>query len=157
DETVEILHSYQDPRFKWLSEADSGQAGAINKGLLRAQGGIVTYLNSDDLLLPNAISMIVSIFEKYPDTDAVYGDVILIDATGKDLGAWQSKTFDIAVAIQGEQYVLQPGLCWRRLVMERIGLFDETLHFVMDQDYWLRMALAGFQLKYIPGNRAQFR
>src|SRR5262249_45676438 len=65
DETIEILERYHDPRFKWVSELDSGQANAINKGLQRAEGEILTYLNSDDLLLPNAIGTAVSFFTQH--------------------------------------------------------------------------------------------
>ena len=52
DGTVEILRKIQDPRFKWASERDKGQADAINKGFRMASGNILTWLNADDLYLP---------------------------------------------------------------------------------------------------------
>lgn len=41
--------------------------------------------------------------------------------------------------------------------MDRIGLFDESLHYCMDYDYWIRMALAGYEIRYVPGFRGAFR
>src|SRR3977135_236299 len=58
DETLDVLKSYGD-RVRWLSEADAGQTDAINKGLRLTNGEIVGYLNSDDVLFPEAIARVV--------------------------------------------------------------------------------------------------
>ena len=52
DDSVAILQSYG-RRFLWISEKDRGQSDAINKGLARARGDLLAYLNSDDVLLPS--------------------------------------------------------------------------------------------------------
>src|SRR5512133_408099 len=59
DESVQIIKKYEDQLTWWVSEKDSGQAEAINKGLLRAKGEIVAWLNSDDYLMPGAITAAV--------------------------------------------------------------------------------------------------
>src|SRR5664279_1773877 len=82
DGTVEILKSYQDSRFRWISEKDQGQSDAINKGLRLSRGDVLTFINSDDLLLPGAISEVVDYFEKHAEVDALFGDVKLIEANG---------------------------------------------------------------------------
>jgi glycosyltransferase involved in cell wall biosynthesis len=157
DATLDILRSYQDERLTWISEPDQGQSHAINKGLRRARGDVLTFLNSDDLLLPHAVAEIVQYFEAYPQADALYGDVQLIDATGKQIGQMAGKSFVLEQALTGGQPVTQQGSFWRRRVMEHIGYLDESLHFTMDLDYWLRIALNGFTLHYLPGTRAAFR
>src|SRR5208283_3642741 len=52
DGTIDHLQSINDPRVRWISEADHGQSAAINKGLAMARGDIVAWLNSDDVYLP---------------------------------------------------------------------------------------------------------
>ena len=64
DETLQILHKYQD-RLRWISEPDHGQSDAINKGLRMAHGQILTYLNSDDLLLPGALEHVNNYFHQH--------------------------------------------------------------------------------------------
>lgn len=157
DNTVEILQQFDDPRFHWISERDSGQSDAINKGLQRATGDYLTYLNSDDLLLPGAVADLVDCFASHPEADLIYGDCTFINETGTSLEHHESLVFDVCAAVSVEQILLQPGAFWRRRVTEQIGLFDETLHYVMDFDYWIRAALEGYVLRYVPGTRSAFR
>lgn len=157
DNTVELLKTCADPRLVWISEKDSGQSSALNKGLRRAQGDYLTYLNSDDLLLPGVISQIVNHFQQNPQIDLVFGDGKYIDPNNKTLIAYQSAPFDLAACVLDAQKFAQPGTFWRRKVTEKIGFFDENLHYRMDYDYWLRAAFAGFRLQYLPGERAAYR
>lgn len=157
DTTVDVLKRYDDSRLTWVSEKDHGQSDAINKGMRVAKGDLLTFINSDDLLLPGALSQIVRYFEQHPNTDAIFGDVQLIAADGSPIGIMQGQPFDLEAALTGGQPVTQQGSVWRRSVTEKIGLLDDALHFTMDLDYWLRIALAGLRLDYVPGMRAAFR
>ena len=73
DETVSILKSYGN-RIFWISEPDSGQSDAINKGWKRATGEILTWLNSDDVYLPGAIAKAADYLQRHPNVGVVYGD-----------------------------------------------------------------------------------
>ena len=157
DNTLEILQQYSDPRLTWISERDVGQSDAINKGLRRATGEYLTYLNSDDLLLPDSISFAVQYFEQHPQVDLLYGDGYYVDMQGKRLSAYRSTRFALAECLFDRQRLAQPGTFWRKQVTEAIGLFDEELHYRMDFDYWVRAALAGFHLEYVVGERAAYR
>src|SRR5918993_651690 len=66
DGSVELIKKYQNRFAYWVSEKDNGQADAINKGLARASGEILAWLNSDDYYLPNSISSAVKVFEENP-------------------------------------------------------------------------------------------
>jgi glycosyltransferase involved in cell wall biosynthesis len=64
DSSVEIIKKYQSHLTYWISEKDNGQADAINKGLARASGEILAWLNSDDYYLPNTISAAVKVLKR---------------------------------------------------------------------------------------------
>jgi glycosyltransferase involved in cell wall biosynthesis len=157
DGTVEVLQGNRDPRLVWYSEPDRGQAHAINKGMQLSQGDVLSYLNSDDLLHPNAIQTAVDYLERNPDVDMVYGDCNFIDADGKILRVVRAAPFRLVDAIRGAQRLVQPGTFWRRTVYEKVGNFDESLHYVMDFDYWIRAALLDCKIAYIPKTLASFR
>lgn len=157
DETVEILRSYEDPRLTWVSEPDRGQSHAINKGMQRAGGQYLSYLNSDDVLRPGAVAAIVAFFETHADADLVYGDMEHIDADGNVFHTVIGEPFDLAELLTGRKTINQAGTFWRRSVQDDIGLFDEELHFTMDLEYWVRAELNGKHIAYEPGIRSAFR
>jgi glycosyltransferase involved in cell wall biosynthesis len=82
DETLEVLKKYEG-RLQWISEKDSGQSEAINKGYRMATGEILTWLNSDDTLLPGAVSKAVAYFDEHPDVMMIYGEGYIIDENDK--------------------------------------------------------------------------
>ncbi|MEP7293135.1 MAG: glycosyltransferase family 2 protein [Chloroflexota bacterium] len=157
DETLDVLRSYNDPRLIWTSEPDKGQSDAINKGMRRAQGSILSYLNSDDVLTPGAVRFTVDYLKAHPKVDLLFGDCDLINETGAWIGASPGEPFHLAEMLIGNHSIRQPGTFWKREVYEGIGDFDVAMHYSMDTDYWLRAVLAGFTLDYTPGVRAQFR
>lgn len=157
DGTVDILKSYSDPRMRWISERDKGQTDALNKGLRATSGEILTWINSDDVLLPGSVRFMVETFATRPEIDMLYGDVNIIDSAGSVLYVSASDPLSLEAAVTGDFTVMQQGSAWRRRVTEQIGDFVEDLHFALDGEYWMRMKLAGFRLEYIPGIRAEFR
>ncbi|HKC23704.1 MAG TPA: glycosyltransferase family 2 protein [Thermoanaerobaculia bacterium] len=138
DGTLEILAEYAG-RVPYVSEPDRGQADAINRGLARASGEVLGYLNSDDLLLPGALAAVGDTFASDPDLVFVYGRAIYIDAEGRRLGPYLTRPYD-AGALASFCFVAQPAAFFRRRVWEEIGPFDASLHHTMDYDFWLRLA-----------------
>ena len=157
DNTVEVLREFSDPRLVWYSESDRGQSHALNKGFRLSHGEYLSYLNSDDLLMPGAVRFALEYFAVHPRCDMVYGDCQVIDGAGRQIGTSPGKPFDLAQALRGVNPVVQPGAFWRRNVLESVGDFDETLRYTMDYDYWLRAGVKGFQLDYVSGERSAFR
>ncbi len=160
DDSLQILSRYASRLAYWESQPDRGQAHAINKGLQHAKGDILGWLNSDDLLLPGAVGRAVQVFNQYPQVDVVYGRLERIDASGRLLPTpllpKDRVDFDLSQVL-GECVVNQPGSFWRRRVMEQAGLLDEQLHYSLDYEYWIRLALAGAQFLHLPETVARFR
>jgi glycosyltransferase involved in cell wall biosynthesis len=139
DGSLEIIQRYADSLAWWVSEPDSGQAEAINKGLQRSRGEIVAWLNSDDLYLPGSISQVVDVFVKDSSLGMVYGDAITIDAGGRPLGRFSFGDWSLPDLI-GFRIICQPAVFMRRSVLEKAGYLDRSLHFMLDHQLWIRMA-----------------
>jgi GT2 family glycosyltransferase len=139
DETVGILTSYGD-RLQFVSEQDRGQADAINRGFTRVSGDILCWLNSDDMFLPGAILRVVRAFEESPQAGFVYGRGWDIDETGQVIADTGVLTFDLWKLIHQRNFIHQPSCFFRRSLIERAGSIDESLHYVMDWDLWIRFA-----------------
>jgi len=83
DGSAEIIQKYAGQLAGWVSEPDRGQAEGINKGLARATGEVVAWLNSDDLYYPDAIEAAVEALAANPQASFVFSDVESIDEAGK--------------------------------------------------------------------------
>jgi glycosyltransferase involved in cell wall biosynthesis len=146
DGTVELLRIRNDVR--WSSEQDNGQSQAINKGLALADGDILAYLCADDLYEPDALRVVMQAFAANPGTDVVYGDFYFLE------GASGRKRRKSAAGFRPDNLgncnpLGQPAVWWRRRVYEKFGGFDESLHFCMDHEYWLRLGTK-VRWHYIP-------
>jgi len=138
DGTLAILRSYEG-RVAFVSEKDRGQADAINRGLRRARGEVLGYLNSDDVLRPGALSAVGEAFAAHPEVLFVWGRAAYLDAEGRTVSPYLVRE-DALACLADSCFVAQPAAFFRRKVWEEVGEFDETLHHTMDYDYWLRIA-----------------
>jgi glycosyltransferase involved in cell wall biosynthesis len=150
DETREILRGYSG-RLKWESQTNMGQTPTINKGWKKTTGTIITWLNSDDTLLPRAISEAILLFHKHPDVDIIYGDTLYTQADGTPLEYYKpGQEFDyINFVIECHNPIAQPSAFIRRKVFDNIGELDPHYYYFMDWDFWLRAGLA-HKFKYFP-------
>ncbi|MDR7417465.1 MAG: glycosyltransferase family 2 protein [Armatimonadota bacterium] len=156
DATLEVLRRYGD-RVRWISEPDRGQTEAINKGWRRTTGEVIAWLNTDDVYLPGALRRVVEVFASRPDVDAIYGDCDYVDAQGRVLGPYPTRPYDyVALVRDARNFIPQPAAFLRRRLLDRVGPLDETLHYVMDFDYWLRAGLH-HTIAYLPVRLAATR
>jgi GT2 family glycosyltransferase len=132
----------------WISEKDSGQAEAINKGFQRSRGDIVAWLNSDDYYLQDTISSVVQVFEEYPEAVMVYGDMLAVDENGQTLNALKYKQLSLQDLLCF-QIIGQPSVFIRRTVLEKTGRLDTTFHFLLDHHLWIRIAHHG-KILHVP-------
>lgn len=143
DNTVEVIQRYADQIDYWVSEPDNGQTHAINKGLARATGDIIGYLNSDDQLLDGTLHFVA---DQLQNSDAwwlagagnyTYADGSKLQHTPK------------VPPCYGPQIIVrpwaadQPSTFWRRKCFDLVGNFNETLNFTLDTDFMARLLLHG--------------
>jgi glycosyltransferase involved in cell wall biosynthesis len=154
DETVALLKKY--PHLRWVSEKDSGQSNAINRGFRKATGDIVAWLNSDDFYEENVFGDVVRYFEAHAECMLLYGDITFVDASGKVLFRATGETIDYERLIACPDIVRQPSFFWRRTLIEELGGVDEDLHLVMDFDFFLRIGKR-YRFHYLARNLSFYR
>ena len=155
DRSVETIRKYERWLSYWVSEKDSGQTQAINKGFARSTGEICAYLNSDDVYLPNALRDVGVFFGKHPDATVAYGDCQIIDESSRLNDLWIAPEFD-PVEFLFRCYIPQPATFWRRSATSAVGTFNQGMHYAFDYEMWLRIG-ARHRLLHVPVMLAQHR
>lgn len=157
DGSVDILRRYDSRLTAWDSRPDRGQAHAINLGVQRTTGNIMAYLNSDDLLLPGSLAYVARFFAAHPDVEVVYGNRVLIDDHGREIGRWVLPPHDNE-AIKYIDFIPQETMFWRRRAWDAVGgHFDESFRFALDWDIILRFRQAGQRFVRLPRFMGAFR
>lgn len=148
DNSVEIIKKYSDRIAWWCSEKDSGQSEAFNKGFSHANGRFLTWLNADDILLPGVVKALYEKTETRPDIHWVTGNLIKFEQhNGRILESPWGPHWVPGWA-QGSGFPLSvfgPTTFWSREAYMKVGPIDESLHYVMDTDYWMRLINAGYR------------
>ena len=149
DETAAIVREYGD-RVRFVSRPDSGQSQAINDGFRMAKGSVLAWLNSDDVFLPGAVDAAVRAIKGNPDAGMVYGDGYTIDTDGNATGRFpHTREPDLWRLVYLSDYILQQSVFFRRDALDDVGYPDETLHYAMDWDLFIRIGLK-YRLAYLP-------
>ena len=130
-------------RFLWCSEKDGGQSAALNKGFARASGEYVFWLNADDLLLPGTLPRVRDYLTAHPACRWLAGNLVYIDSQDRVLWCARDGQWYDALYRHAPVRVYGPTSIFRRELLETVGGFDESLHYVMDTDLWLRFRAAG--------------
>jgi glycosyltransferase involved in cell wall biosynthesis len=163
DNTVDIINKYEPSIYYWVSEPDNGQTHAINKGLAKATGDIIAYINSDDYYLPGTLLKVAEHFHQFPDTDLLHGVCRYVNQQGEKIGEQfgdiqtLEEILDLWDVWWKKRQFVQPEVFWTRRITEKIGFLKEELTFVMDYDYWCRIIQADGLVRKIDSELSCFR
>lgn len=150
DNSVEVIKKYEGKISWWVSEKDKGQSDAFNKGFAHANGEFGCWLNADDILMPNAIRVVIDYINKHPKAQWVCGSSVFVDGDLKV--KWCSRCVRALNLFQKKipwYSINGPSSFFLLKNLEAVGGFDLNLHYTMDTDLWRRFVKLGIRLHYI--------
>lgn len=168
DATREIVERITDPRVSLVSQPNSGPSAARNAGIALARGQFVSFLDSDDLWLPEYLELAAEALETTPDAGFVYTDAYAFDSTS---GRVRRRTAmgrmhpPIPPPADRDAFLLEllkrnfvyNSTTIHRSVLETVGGFDESRTTAEDYELWLRIVMRGHCAAWIPGQHALYR
>jgi len=145
DRSVDVIEKYQHEIIFWITEKDRGQSHALNKGIRRATGDILIWINSDDIMEEGALESAAKYFLANPSVDVIHGRTILFQESAHLIRGADEKYLP-------EHYLSgmafpQPSAFIRRSAIEKYHpQLDEALHYGMDYDLFACLYLNCFFL-----------
>jgi glycosyltransferase involved in cell wall biosynthesis len=160
DGTLEWLLS--DGRVSPRSQPDRSMYDAINRGLGRASGDILGYLNCDEQYLPGALSKVRKFFEENPDVEILFGDAVVVDSRGEFICYRKTVTPHLLHTwVNGNLSIFTCATFFRRSLLERGLTFNPNVRMVGDTEWLLRVIASGAKMallwlccgSILPGSR----
>jgi len=139
DDSKKILKKWDSKIDYWVSEPDNGQTHAINKGFRKATGDLIAWMNSDDTYEEGVFERVTSLAKSNPEIDVFYGDKNHIDEKGNIIGIQRYVPYSLNTIANEKMVMCNQACFWRKSVFDRIGYLDETIQFVMDLEFFVRM------------------
>ena len=153
DGTKDIIQKYVDHIEFYISEKDKGISDAFNKGISHSTGDLIVLINSDDKLLPNALTTVA---ENYDEKTDIFSCNLIL---------WNSKTGDQRVLFPSTDFPVMPffrrpahqGAFIKSDLYKKIGTYDISIRYCMDLDFLMRATRTGAVFKHINQSVAIFR
>jgi GT2 family glycosyltransferase len=147
DDTAAIAKEMRDPRVTFSTAPDSGLYQAVNRAAAMVQPSeIMTWLGSDDMLLPGTLATVASIFDQLPEVEWLTGLPFCGNEAGESFSIGPSPHLirgDLAAGLHDGRtldFIMQEGTFWRAGLWEKAGGLDERFKYAGDWDLWRRLA-----------------
>lgn len=164
DRTAEVVAPYRErlgDRLLYVHKQNGGLAAARNTAIQHATAEFLALLDADDIWLPNRLEAAVRRFQGHPEIGIVYGFVTRIDQDGRLLDTFATRNAHAEGHVA--RYIYQrtldlpcPTITFRRVCVEQVGGFDESMRATEDRDLWLRIAQK-FEVALVPEIVAYYR
>lgn len=145
-----------DPRVRAFVEKDEGMYDGVNRGLRRATGEVLAYLNCDEQYLPGALASVAAYFDAHPEVDVAFGYTVIVDEAGQFLCQRKTLTplpWHTQVA---HLTTLTAATFFRRRVFEAGHLFDTRFRCAGDAEWMVRLLRAGMHMGVVGDNTSVF-
>jgi GT2 family glycosyltransferase len=164
DNTLDVIRRYEAHLAYWVSEHDSGQPEAVNKGFAQSTGEIMAWLNSDDTYLPGTLHCVAQHFTNQPELRWLVGSVRVTEDNGQyvrtlstETNYWLANKSLFANGLRWARTIDQPGVFWSRQLWQAAGPLDENRQYGLDPKLWLKAFAQGFQPKWLAQELATYR
>ena len=151
DNSLEIIKKYAERLAWWVSEPDGGQSNAFNKGFSHARGKYLTWVNADDIMVAGCLKKVVRAMRRNPDCQWFTGNMFRFTQDGNVTGiAWGPHVYPQWMQCGNSPLVtFGPSTFFSKKIYEEVGKIDESLHYVMDTDLWIRFMKMGVKMRRI--------
>lgn len=157
DGSRDIIQRYSEQIDTIIFEPDSGPADGLNKGFAQATGDIFGFLNSDDFLLPGALSTAASAFAASPNKDVLSGHTIVVDAHAQEINRFYSRRFSPTRFVYGAATLAQQSTFFKSAAFRKAGGFNSQNRLAWDGELWVDLAIAGAEFGRISKFLSAFR
>jgi glycosyltransferase involved in cell wall biosynthesis len=163
DKTVDKVKSLLKPPHQIIQKKNGGEASARNEGLCAAKGEYISFLDHDDLFVPDKLEKQVEFLDLNKDYGMIYGKYAYI-LMQNEKNNWKNWDFSSTKGISGDIFIKQLinnnihiiTTMVRKECFEKVGLFDETMNYACDSDMWVRLS-ADYKIGYIDETLAYYR
>lgn len=149
DGSRDIIERYRDKIDKVIFEPDNGPADGLNNGFSQATGEIFGFLNSDDVLLPGALTIVSKAFHRKPQTEVISGNAFLVDEQGKELRKLYSSSFSLLGCAHTAAILMQQSTFFLASAYHRTDGFNPDNDCAWDDELWVDMAMTGARFSRI--------
>jgi len=143
DSSRKIIKKYEKKINKIIFENDEGPADGLNKGFKIANGDILCWLNSDDVLLEGSIKKVVQTFKNYINLDVVYGNAWITNQYGNKIRKFYSDKFNTLMALYGTSIISQQSTFIRKETYLKTKGFNKDNKISWDSELFLDIGLNG--------------
>ncbi|RMJ06142.1 MULTISPECIES: glycosyltransferase [Marinobacter] len=152
DGTPELMKGYSnDSRVRYVQQPNQGQSVARNRGVAESVGDFICFLDSDNAWVETKLAASLRAFDENPQADVVYGDYVVIDAEGRELGINRMTRYSgrITPMLICDNFVSMNTTMTRRHCFDEMGAFDSNDRLAEDYGLWLRFSTR-YQFLYLP-------
>lgn len=144
DKTLELLHTVSDSRLQVSSYPNGGVCVARNRGIAKARGDFIAFLDADDVWTPDKLAEQYQALQQHPEAGVAYSWAYYMDEAGGAVQPCEPMYFagDVFAQLLVYDFVISCSNCLiRRQAVDSVGEFDPEVSGAADWDYWLRLAM----------------